>query len=202
MVLISAGGENTAWTGSIFSCCTSCHIRKCGITWPGSAVVDFEKRVLVIGKSQSGKSKLISVLNETTPTGSESYLPTNGTTITRVVVPPIGLTLVEVGGGLASFWHRSIDAKIDAVWYIVNAAEASSGDYSALTNFLALSSNVFVSRKLPLLVSCGSRESWPALTQSIESSGISRFSLAELSEISKPGLAASLDQLKLQLITQ
>ena len=203
MVLEVQEQRSTGWFAAL-PCCSSCHLRKQGCSGSGDYVVQHEKRVLVLGKSQSGKSRMLACLNGSgsgIPADKSSYVPTHGTAVSRVVLPPVGVTLIEVGGTLREFWHRSIDSKLNGIWYLVDDVELSSGDFSVLTGFLTAAREALSTRRLPILISASSSV-MPGLVAAVTETGVSgeRVIFSQISLSDRSTLTASLDMLKLKLI--
>lgn len=194
--------NNDSLLASFYACCNTCHTRKQGLPWSGASKSEYTKRVLLIGKTESGKSRIVSCLRDSPTETSGTYEPTNGTLVSRVNVPPMDLTLVEVGGKLSEFWHRSIDSKIDGIWYIMSPDELKSRDFTVLLRFLRLSSEMLISRRLPVLVTSSYADLKSILSVQIEESGVSRVSFVQiLPEYTRASLEPALDELKRSLIT-
>ncbi len=112
------------------------------------------KRVLVIGKSSVGKSRILSLLADPNLQiiDDHVYTATDGTSTVQVSVPPISFTFVEVGGSLSDFWARSMDNGIDGVWYLMSKGELESSNYDLLLKFLQASKGSFEGRKKKCLI--------------------------------------------------
>ncbi len=141
---------------SFFSCCASSTARKMG---GGVASIlggsdGTRKRVLVIGKSCVGKTRLLSVLADPNLEISDNhvYTATEGTSTVQVSIPPISFTFVEVGGSLSDFWARSMDNGIDGVWYLMSKEELEGSNYDLLLKFLEAARGTFSGKKKKCLI--------------------------------------------------
>ena len=112
------------------------------------------KRVLVIGKTSVGKTRLLSLLADPNLEISENhvYSATEGTSTVEVSMPPISFTFVEVGGALSDFWARSMDNGIDGVWYLMTREELEASNYDLLLKFLESAKESFTGKKKKCLI--------------------------------------------------
>jgi hypothetical protein len=148
--------QSDAGIFSFFTCCASSTARKVGggVASILSGSDGTRKRVLVIGKSSVGKSRILSLLADPNLQiiDDHVYTATDGTSTVQVSVPPISFTFVEVGGSLSDFWARSMDNGIDGVWYLMSKGELESSNYDLLLKFLQASKGSFEGRKKKCLI--------------------------------------------------
>ncbi len=141
---------------SMFGCCVNTAARKAVASGSifQSASSGVRKRILVLGKSETGKSRTLAILQKpTTPVdSSQEYPPTNGTSTCHVDIGPISYTFIEVGGALVEFWSRSIDSKTDGIWYLIDKEDYDRDDFAALEKFLGDSRDILLKRKPALVV--------------------------------------------------
>ena len=155
-VCASADASAQSWL-SMFPCCTTSLNRKQGglgdIFSSGSGT--FKKRVLLLGSPECGKSRILHILShpEEPLNASWIYIPTAGTNTVQVTIPPIGYTFTEVGGGLDDFWARSLDNKVDAIWYLMTRSDFIAGNYVSLLTFIESAKSAFIKKQYVLVVS-------------------------------------------------
>lgn len=141
----------------MFGCCMNSASRKSGpvgsiFTSSSSGV---KKRILVLGKSEIGKSRTLYILQHPEADidlSDKVYSGTNGTSTIQVDIPPVAYTFIEVGGALVEFWSRSIDSKVDGIWYLIDKEDYVKSDYASLEKFLADSHDVLLKRKPAFVV--------------------------------------------------
>lgn len=116
-------------------------------------------KALCLGLDGAGKTSLVRHQCEVATTAAAvptraPVQPTSGFDVRTVVVPPdVKLEVWEVGGSkaLRPFWNRYVDTSINALVWVVDAADASRLGESAteLANVLKAAPRL---RRLPLLV--------------------------------------------------
>lgn len=153
---MSQGEEaiSVSWWQYFGSCCNTCYTRKAGISSrPRQKRSSTDKRIVLLGKSRSGKSHALSILagNESTG-GPHNYSATNGTTVSHVSVKDHSISVVEVGGGLSKFWSRAIDSRVDGIWYLMTKEDFETDDFSVLRDFLVSALETLNVRNLPVLI--------------------------------------------------
>lgn len=141
------------WWQNLTACCNTCVTRKGGeVVTEAAKSFSNSKRVVVLGSPECGKSRVISLLADTNANGNV-YTPTNGTVTTRIAHKDVGISLVEVGGSLRGFWSRTVDAKVNCLWYLVRREEYDARDFATFSTFFREASTTINTHRIPIVVS-------------------------------------------------
>jgi hypothetical protein len=198
-------------SGGVFSfcaCCGNSSARKDGggVNLFGGSN-EKKRRVLVVGKSGCGKSRILYLLSsdDSVLPSEHVYTPTEGTNIVQSSFPPIAFSFIEVGGSLSDFWNRSLENGVDAIWYMMTRQEFESGNYEQLLKFLESSKDTVKSKILLVSVlSINDSISTSDLEIQLNALGFldpNRFDVNKVPHTtSRPGILASIDYLRSKLI--